>query len=89
MWLKLCSDTFAKEKAPFTNQEIHANLSSFQNVSFFSTPQIGLIPIAGDAITLAIAMRLIHTAQKADIPKSLTHQMLFNVALDFGVSFIS
>lgn len=48
---------------------------------------IGLIPVAGDVITLAIAMRLIHTAQKADIPKSLTNQMFFNVALDFGVSF--
>ncbi|KAG0322249.1 hypothetical protein BGZ97_007988 [Linnemannia gamsii] len=51
-------------------------------------PILGLIPIAGDAITLAIAMRLIHTAQKADIPKSLTHQMLFNVALDFGMGLV-
>ncbi|KAG0280172.1 hypothetical protein BGZ96_001654 [Linnemannia gamsii] len=51
-------------------------------------PILGLIPIAGDAITLAIAMRLIHTAQKADIPKSLTHQMLFNVMLDFGMGLV-
>ncbi|KAF9106514.1 hypothetical protein BGX29_009326 [Mortierella sp. GBA35] len=51
-------------------------------------PILGLIPIAGDAITMAIALRLIHTAQKADIPKSLTQKMLFNVALDFGMGLI-
>ena len=36
-----------------------------------------------------MAMRLIHTAQKADIPKELTTRMLINVAIDFGVSFPS
>ncbi|KAG0073120.1 hypothetical protein BGZ89_011502 [Linnemannia elongata] len=51
-------------------------------------PILGLIPVAGDVITLAIAMRLIHTAQKADIPKSLTNQMFFNVALDFGMGLV-
>jgi len=51
-------------------------------------PILGLIPVAGDAITLMIAMRLIHTAQKADIPKSLTQKMLFNVALDFGMGLV-
>ncbi|KAF9134968.1 hypothetical protein BGW39_005265 [Mortierella sp. 14UC] len=51
-------------------------------------PILGLIPIAGDAITMMIALRLIHTAQKADIPKSLTQKMLMNVALDFGMGLI-
>ncbi|KAK3831727.1 MAG: hypothetical protein JOS17DRAFT_744119 [Linnemannia elongata] len=51
-------------------------------------PILGLIPIAGDAITLMIAMRLIVTAQKADIPKSLSHQMYLNVAIDFGMGLI-
>lgn len=47
--------------------------------------QTGLIPVAGDAITLVMAMNLIRTAQQADIPKELTTKMLFNVAIDFGV----
>ncbi|KAI1320455.1 hypothetical protein EDD11_000840 [Mortierella claussenii] len=51
-------------------------------------PIIGLVPVAGDAITMMLALRLIHTAQKADIPKSLTQRMLFNVALDFGIGLV-
>ncbi|KAK3841225.1 MAG: hypothetical protein J3R72DRAFT_445674 [Linnemannia gamsii] len=51
-------------------------------------PILGLIPIAGDAITLMIAMRLIHTAQKADIPRALFHKMIMNVVLDFGMGLI-
>ncbi|KAF9109319.1 hypothetical protein BGX27_007754 [Mortierella sp. AM989] len=51
-------------------------------------PIIGLVPIAGDAITMALALQLVHTAQKADIPKSLTQKMLFNVAVDFGLGLI-
>ncbi|KAG9062723.1 hypothetical protein KI688_005029 [Linnemannia hyalina] len=51
-------------------------------------PILGLIPVAGDGITLMIAMRLIHTAQKADIPKSLSHQMYFNVLIDFGMGLV-
>ncbi|GJJ74305.1 hypothetical protein EMPS_06663 [Entomortierella parvispora] len=51
-------------------------------------PIIGLVPLAGDAITLMMAMNLIHTAQKADIPKELTSKMLFNVAVDFGCGLV-
>ncbi|KAF9361181.1 hypothetical protein BGX26_005275 [Mortierella sp. AD094] len=51
-------------------------------------PIIGLVPIAGDAVTMALAMQLIYTAQKADIPKSLTQQMIFNVAVDFAIGLI-
>ncbi|KAG0263847.1 hypothetical protein BG011_007935 [Mortierella polycephala] len=51
-------------------------------------PILGLIPVAGDVITMLMAMRLIHTAQKADIPKSLTQKMLFNVAVDFGLGLV-
>ncbi|KAF9920089.1 hypothetical protein FBU30_010129 [Linnemannia zychae] len=51
-------------------------------------PILGLIPVAGDCVTMLIALRLIHTAQQADIPKSLTQKMLFNVALDFGMGLI-
>ncbi|KAG0001194.1 hypothetical protein BGZ80_007987 [Entomortierella chlamydospora] len=51
-------------------------------------PIIGLVPIVGDAVTLLLALQLVYTAQKADIPKSLTHQMMFNVAFDFAVGLI-
>ncbi|KAG0048479.1 hypothetical protein BGZ83_006566 [Gryganskiella cystojenkinii] len=51
-------------------------------------PIIGLVPVAGDAITLFMAMRLIHTAQQADIPKELTTKMLINVAIDFGAGLV-
>ncbi|KAF9544997.1 hypothetical protein EC957_011494 [Mortierella hygrophila] len=51
-------------------------------------PIIGLIPVAGDGITLMIAMRLIHTAKKADIPPSLSNQMYLNVAIDFGMGLV-
>ncbi|KAF9417725.1 hypothetical protein BGZ94_009883 [Podila epigama] len=51
-------------------------------------PIIGLIPVAGDAVSLLMAMRLIHTAQKANIPKELVYKMLFNVGLDFGLGLV-
>ncbi|KAF9194090.1 hypothetical protein BGZ51_001069 [Haplosporangium sp. Z 767] len=51
-------------------------------------PILGLVPVAGDAVSMFMAMRLIHTAQKADIPKSLTQKMLMNVAVDFGLGLV-
>ncbi|KAF9436582.1 hypothetical protein BGZ76_003534 [Entomortierella beljakovae] len=51
-------------------------------------PIIGLVPVAGDAITLALAFQLIFTAQKADIPNSLNRQMIFNVVIDFGMGLV-
>ncbi|KAF9911175.1 hypothetical protein BX616_010646 [Lobosporangium transversale] len=51
-------------------------------------PILGLVPVAGDAITMFLALRLIHTAQEADIPKSLTQRMLLNVAIDFGLGLV-
>ncbi|KAG0213739.1 hypothetical protein BGX28_003683 [Mortierella sp. GBA30] len=51
-------------------------------------PIIGLIPVAGDTVTLFMAWRLIHTAQQANIPRSLTHKMLFNVCVDFGMGLV-
>lgn len=51
-------------------------------------PIIGLVPVLGDAVTMFLAMQVIYTAQKADIPKSLTQKMLFNVAVDFGLGLV-
>ncbi|KAF9990798.1 hypothetical protein BGZ75_009489 [Mortierella antarctica] len=51
-------------------------------------PILGLIPIAGDGITLFMAWRLINTAQQANIPRHLTQKMLFNVAVDFGLGLV-
>ncbi|KAG0370511.1 hypothetical protein BGZ54_006026 [Gamsiella multidivaricata] len=51
-------------------------------------PIIGLVPVLGDAATMFLALQVVYTAQKADIPKSLTQRMLFNVALDFGIGLV-
>ncbi|KAG0325522.1 hypothetical protein BGZ99_000576 [Dissophora globulifera] len=51
-------------------------------------PILGLVPFAGDLITLLLAMRLIYTAQKANIPKWLTQKMVFNVAIDFAMGMV-
>ncbi|KAG0030832.1 hypothetical protein BGZ82_007275 [Podila clonocystis] len=51
-------------------------------------PIIGLIPVAGDFITLAMALNLVRTAQKADIPRYLVRKMLFNIVIDFGFGLV-
>ncbi|KAF9307245.1 hypothetical protein BG003_000746 [Podila horticola] len=51
-------------------------------------PIIGLIPVAGDVITLAMALNLVRTAQKADIPRYLVRKMMFNIVIDFGFGLV-
>ncbi|KAI9239473.1 MAG: hypothetical protein BYD32DRAFT_459706 [Podila humilis] len=51
-------------------------------------PIIGLIPVAGDMITVVMALNLVRTAQKADIPRQLVRRMLFNVVLDFTFGLV-
>ncbi|KAF9140867.1 hypothetical protein BGX30_005853 [Mortierella sp. GBA39] len=51
-------------------------------------PILGLIPVAGDGITFIIAIRLVHTAKKADIPLSLSNEMYLNVLIDFGLGLV-
>ncbi|KAF9369050.1 hypothetical protein CPB97_003961 [Podila verticillata] len=51
-------------------------------------PIIGLIPVAGDMITVVMALNLVRTAQKADIPRYLVRKMLFNVVLDFAFGLV-
>ncbi|KAF9583435.1 hypothetical protein BGW38_009486 [Lunasporangiospora selenospora] len=51
-------------------------------------PILGLIPVAGDFVTLLMALRLVHTAQKADIPKELTAKMMANIVIDFGSGLV-
>jgi len=46
---------------------------------------VGLIPGIGDAITAVMAMQLVRTASKANLPKAIIAQMMWNVMLDFMV----
>ncbi|KAG0229964.1 hypothetical protein B0O80DRAFT_430280 [Mortierella sp. GBAus27b] len=61
---------------------------SFGPIKIGLDPIIGLVPVAGDVVTLALAIRLIHACQKFDLPKGILHQMWFNVAVDFSLGFI-
>lgn len=47
---------------------------------------IGLIPGIGDFITTYMALQLVRTAAKANLPNSLLSRMVFNVFLDFMVN---
>jgi hypothetical protein len=47
---------------------------------------VGLIPGIGDVITAVMAMQLVRTASKANLPKSIIAQMMWNVMLDFMVN---
>lgn len=49
---------------------------------------IGLIPGIGDVITTVMAMQLVRTASKANLPKSIIAQMMWNVMLDFMVCLL-
>ncbi|KAI8373858.1 hypothetical protein BD560DRAFT_393776 [Blakeslea trispora] len=44
---------------------------------------VGLIPGIGDVVGAALALQLIKTAYKADLPKWLLGKMLMNVMIDF------
>ncbi|KAI9475543.1 MAG: hypothetical protein EXX96DRAFT_573737 [Benjaminiella poitrasii] len=46
---------------------------------------VGLIPGIGDVLTAAMAIQLVKTASKADLPKWLIGKMMWNVMLDFIV----
>ncbi|KAF1804472.1 hypothetical protein FB192DRAFT_1433046 [Mucor lusitanicus] len=46
---------------------------------------IGLIPGIGDVITTVMAMQLVRTASKANLPKAVIAQMMWNVMLDFMI----
>ncbi|KAF9209798.1 hypothetical protein BGZ49_000985 [Haplosporangium sp. Z 27] len=51
-------------------------------------PIIGLVPVAGDLVTMLLALQLIYMAQEAEIPKSLSYRMLLNVVFDFGIGLV-
>ena len=76
---------YLKQLETARGERFYFPLTSVFCLSFSNDRRIGLVPFAGDAVTLMMAMNLIHTAQKADIPKELTQRMLVNVAIDFGV----
>lgn len=48
---------------------------------------IGLIPGIGDFITMVMAMQLVRTASKANLPKAIIAKMMWNVMLDFMVNW--
>lgn len=47
---------------------------------------IGIVPVIGDVADCALALLVVKTAMKADLPAGTVVYMLVNVAVDFGVS---
>ncbi|CAG8601163.1 8852_t:CDS:2 [Paraglomus brasilianum] len=51
-------------------------------------PVVGLIPIIGDFIGVFLALMLVNTAKKADLPQLIVSKMLLNVWIDFLLGLI-
>lgn len=49
---------------------------------------VGLIPGAGDALTLLISLRIVWLGKSLGMPKALVAQMVKNSAIDFGLGFV-
>ena len=49
---------------------------------------VGLIPILGDTIMLLASLRIIHLADKINVPADIRKLMLRNALLDYGLGFI-
>lgn len=49
---------------------------------------IGLIPVVGDIITTAVALRIVYLGNKMGIPKAIRAKMLRNVVIDYLLGFI-
>ncbi|RHZ82582.1 hypothetical protein Glove_108g18 [Diversispora epigaea] len=51
-------------------------------------PIIGLIPVIGDFLGVFLALSLINTAKKVDLPKHVIVQMFFNIFVDWLLGLI-
>jgi hypothetical protein len=49
---------------------------------------VGLIPVVGDAVSLAAGMYPVHLAKKYGLGKTVVWRMLANLGIDFGVGLV-
>lgn len=49
---------------------------------------VGLIPGAGDAVMMLVALRIVWLGKKIGMPKALIASMVRNVVIDFALGFI-
>ena len=49
---------------------------------------VGLIPVLGDTIMLLASLRIVHLADKINVPTDIRKLMLRNALLDYGLGFI-
>ena len=49
---------------------------------------IGLLPFAGDMVSLILSLKIVHYAKQLDLPSLLIAQMLKNIAFDFIIGLI-
>lgn len=49
---------------------------------------LGLLPVAGDLISLLLSLKIVHYARQLGMPALLVAQMLKNIALDFIIGLL-
>ncbi|MCC7251865.1 DUF4112 domain-containing protein [Hyphomicrobium sp.] len=54
----------------------------FTKIRFGWDPVLGLIPIAGDLVSAALAIRIVVVARRLGAPGPLVRRMAYNVAID-------
>ena len=51
-------------------------------------PLIGLVPVAGDTVTVALSLYIVAEGANLGVPRDVLTRMLLNVAIDAGIGFI-
>ncbi|EWC48530.1 hypothetical protein DRE_01752 [Drechslerella stenobrocha 248] len=64
------------------------SFGSFLGVRFGWGSVIGIIPVIGDALDMLLALMVVRTATRLDLPTFLVIHMLFNVTLDFFIGLV-
>jgi len=86
------SENDAKVLTKVKRRAYRLDLSLFNccGIRFGWSSVIGIIPFAGDALDVALAMMVVRTCNQIDgeLPKSLRVQMMWNVALDFVIGLV-
>ena len=58
------------------------------NIRFGWDPVVGFVPVAGDLVTAALAVRIIMTARRLGADRVLLRRMAGNAALDIGIGLV-
>jgi hypothetical protein len=58
------------------------------NIRFGWDPVVGFVPVAGDLVTAALAVRIIMTARRLGADRALLRRMAGNAALDIGIGLV-